>query len=194
MPLQQNVSPWPVPPPLLLPDAEMKMRERGIKGRIKRYSNPVFLQGLFVIGIGILFVVFNAGNPYKEISGHIQNLYGETNVDGQYGASYLQIGTSPNELFIFDENALHPGWNGQFFKNERADVYYRDGTPKRLVALQMYDLSGNPTTKFVTTDYADSQNASPISNIGLDVGVILILSGALWACSAIFKLVRTHRQ
>ena len=118
MPLQQNVSPWPVPPPLLLPDAEMKMRERGIKGRIKRYSNPVFLQGLFVIGIGILFVVFNAGNPYKEISGHIQNLYGETNVDGQYGASYLQIGTSPNELFIFDETRCTPVGTASFSKTK----------------------------------------------------------------------------
>ncbi len=191
---QQNGSPWPVPPPLLLPDAEMRMREQGIRGGIKRFSNPVFLQGLFVIGIGIILVAFNGGNPYKQMTGHVQNIYQETNVNGEYGASYLQVGTNPDDLFIFNKNALHPAWNGQLSKNEKVDIYYNDGTPKQLVALQTYGPSGNMTMKFVTTDYINNQNASPISNTGLDIGVILILLGALWAGSAVLRLVRTHRQ
>ena len=134
------------------------------------------------------------GNPYKQMTGYIQNFYQVTNINGEYGASYLQVGTNPDDLFMFNNNALHPAWDGQFFKNEKVDVYYIDGTPRRLVALQMYGPSGNLTKKFVTTDYFNSQNASPISNTGLNIGVILILSGALWAGSAVLRLVRTHRQ
>ncbi len=178
--------------------AEVKSREKELKGDLKPVSRvlPILriLQGLCMIGIGIFLLVVNLGSPYKEISGHIQNITSPTDSYGEHNMDYLQINTDPNTLYIFDKNALHPAWNDQFFKNERVDVYYSDGTPRRIGALQMYDLSGNPTTKFTTSDYTNSQNASPISNIGLDIGVILLLFGGLWAGNAIFKLVRTRRQ
>src|SRR5712692_195177 len=60
---------------------------------------------------------------------------------------------------------LHPAWTDQFFKYERVDVYYNDDTPKSIVALQMYDPFGSPTTKYTTSDYTSSQNASPASPI-----------------------------
>jgi hypothetical protein len=170
-----------VPPPWLPPEAEMKISEPIVRSCFKRYFNPVVrvLQGLFIIGIGIFLIVVNSGSPYKEITGHIQDISAFSR-DGQDYTSYLQISTDPNELFIFDKN--WPFWNGQFFKNERVDVYYRDTTPKLIVALQIYDLFGRPTTKFTTTDYANSQNASPLSNVGLDIGVILILLGISYLC------------
>jgi len=172
-----------VPPPRLLPEAEMKISEPVVRSRFKRYFNPVVrvLQGLCILGIGIFLIMVNAGSPYKEITGHIQDISAFSR-DGQNYTSYLQINTDPNDLFIFDKNALHPFWNGQFFKNERIDIYYSNTTPKRIGALQMYDLFGSPTTKFTTTDYTNSQNASPLSNVGLDIGVILILLGISYLC------------
>jgi len=171
------------PPPRLLPEQEMKSREPVVRSRFKRYFNPIVrvLQGLCILGIGIFFVVVNAGSSYKEITGHLRDI-SAFSPDGQNYTSYLQINTDPNDLFIFDKNALHPTWNGQFFKNERVDVYYSDTAPKRIVALQMYDLSGSPTTKYTTTDYTNSQNASPLSNIGLAIGIIVILLGVGYLC------------
>src|SRR5713101_679790 len=103
----------------------------------KKAFNPIWsvLQGLFFIGLGIFFLVINWGSPYKEMTGHVQNWYDYTNVDGQYNASYLQISTDPTDLFIFDKNALHLALTDQLFKNERVDIYYSYPSPKRIVAL-----------------------------------------------------------
>ena len=121
----------------------------------------------------------------KETTGHITTGYEHT-ISGAYDASYSQINTDLNEFYIFDKNTLHPAWTDPV-KNARVDIYYSDGTPKHIVALQMYDLFGSPTTKFTTSDYTNSQNASPISNIGLDVGVILIAPGMWLAGNAVFR-------
>ena len=151
------------------------------------------IQGLFIILIGVAFIASNAASSsYKEITGHITDAY-EHIVNNAYDASYLQINTDPGEFYIFDKNTLHPAWSDPV-KNERVDIYYSDGTPKHIVALQMYDLFGSPTTKFTTSDYTNSQNASPISNVGLDVGVILIALGIWLAGNAVFKLVKARRQ
>ena len=169
----------PLPPPWL-PDAEMKTEEPVVKGSLKRsfYSVIHILPGFLLIGLGIFLLMVNSGSPYKEITGHVQKSITINSQDGQSGISYLQISTDPNDLFILYKNSLHPSWNGQFFKNERVGVYYSGDTPKRIGALQMYDLSGRPTTKFFTNDYMNSQKTSPLSNTGLDIGVILILVGA----------------
>ena len=154
-------------------------------------SGPLWriLQGMFVIGIGIVLIVLNASSPYKEITGTFQSI---TDLNG---SSYLKISTTPSELYVFDQAALHPAWTGTLtVKNERVDVYYNsDETPKRIIALQMYDLTGHPTTKYTTAEYTTSLNASPLSNIGLDVGVLLIVLGALWVGRGVFLLLRTRR-
>ena len=151
------------------------------------------IQGLFIILIGVAFIASNAASSsYKEITGHITATY-EHIIGGVYDASDLQINTDPNEFYIFDKNTLHPAWTDPVI-NERVDIYYIDGTPKHIIALQMYDLFGSPTTKFTTSDYINSQNASPLSNVGLDVGVILIALGMWLAGNAVFKLVKARRQ
>jgi hypothetical protein len=175
------------PPPL---QAEIAMSERTQQ---KKALNSVWLvlQGPFFIAIGIVFLVLNLSSPYKEMTGYVQNWYDQMNAEGQYAASYLQISTASNDLFIFDKNALHPG---QLFKNERVDVYYSYPLPYRIVALQLYDSSGHPTTKFTTTDYTASQHASPLNNPSLDIGGILILLGTLWISVVVFVLVKTRLQ
>lgn len=151
------------------------------------------IQGLLIILIGIAFIASNAANSsYKEITGHITDGYTHT-TNGVYDATYLQINTDPNELYIFDKNTLTPAWTTPI-KHARVDIYYSDGTPKQIVALQMYDLFGSPTTKYTTSDYLNKQNASPVSNIGLDVGVILVVLGVLRIGNAVFKIVKALRQ
>ncbi len=151
------------------------------------------LQGLFLVVIGVAFIVSNAtGSPYKEITGHIIGGYEHT-INGAYDATYLQINTDPNDFYIFDKTTLTPTWTSPIL-HERVDIYYNDTTPKHIVAIQMYDLYGDPTTKFTTSEYLNNQPASPISNIGLDIGVILVVLGAVWTGNAVFKLIRKFRQ
>ena len=98
-----------------------------------------------------------------------------------------------NEFFIFDKNTLTPTWTTPYV-HARVDIYYSDGTPKHVAAIQMYDPYGNPTTKSTTSEYMNNQQTSPVSNVGLDAGVILIVLGILWTGNAILKLVRAYRR
>ena len=141
--------PIPVPPPWL-PGAETKTEEPVNRSRLKRYFKSFMhvLSGIFIIGIGIFLLVVNSGSPYKEISGHVLLNTPANSQNGPSKISYVRISTDSNDLFILDANALHPTWNGQFLKNERVDVYYSSDMPNRIGALQLYDLSGRPTTKF----------------------------------------------
>jgi hypothetical protein len=135
-------------------------------------------QGLFFIALGLVFIVANASssNPNKEITGHITQLYEHT-VNGQYDSNWLQINTDPQNLYIFDKNALHPAWNNKFFIKERVDIYYLDETPRRVTALQFYDLFGDPTTKYTTDAYQPNQPGMPLTSTGLDIGLVLALIG-----------------
>jgi len=172
-----------IPPSL----AEIEINDR----ELRKGSSPVWriLQGVFIIGIGIVLLVLNLGNPYKEITGNILSITG-TNT-----GSYIQFSTAPNDLYAIDTTALNPGWTGQFLQNARVDAYYNSNdTPKRIVALQMYDLAGHPTTKYTTTEYTNSLHATPLSNVALDFGVLLILLGALWTSRGVFLLVRIRRR
>ena len=48
---------------------------------------------------------------------------------------------------------------------------------------------------FIVSNAAGSPHqASPVSNVGLDIGVILVVLGAVSAANSIFKLVRAFRQ
>ena len=168
--------------------AEMQKKFR--RSRIPGWN---IWQGVFLMVIGVAFIASNAsGSPYKEITGHITDGYAH-GVNGVYDATYLQISTDPDEFFIFDKNTLTPAWTTPYI-HARVDIYYSDGTPKHVAAIQMYDLYGNPTTKYTTSEYRNNQQAPPASNIGLDVGILLVVLGVLWTGNAIFKLVKTYRQ
>ena len=172
------------------PKSSAEMQKKFQNSKIPGWG---ILQGLFIVIIGIAFIASNATNsPYKEITGHITDAYIHT-TNGVYDATYLQISTDSGEFYIFDKNTLSPTWHDPVIK-ERVDIYYSDDTPKHVVAIQMYDLFGSPTTKYTTSEYRNNQNTPPLSNIGLDVGVILVVLGALGTGNATFKLVRTVRQ
>lgn len=146
-------------------------------------------QGLFFIALGYAFIATNANstNPNKEITGHITKLYEHT-LNGKYDSNWLQINTDPQNLYIFDKNALHPAWNGQFYQGGRVDIYYIDETPRRVIALQFYDPFGDPTAKYTTKAYQASQPGMPLSSVGLDIGLILALIG-----SGMIALTVTYR-
>ena len=133
------------------------------------------------------------GIQYKEISGRIQDLYVHT-INGQYHSNWLHINTDPQDLFIFDKNALHPAWNDQFFKGEQIDIYYVDETPKTVVALQFYDKLGDPLTKYTASDYQPNQQSTPLTNIGFDIGVVLSNIGLLMIGFAIYHANNNRRR
>lgn len=173
--------------------AESKTREKERKRGLK----PLWriLSVLFILGLGIVFLAFNWGSPYKEIHGRFK---GATQIQvAGVAENYLQISTDPNDLLSIDDSTLHPTLTypyHQLFKGEQLDVYYVDGTPKIVAAIQTYDHSGRQTTEYATADYTYNLHASPISNIGRDAGVILIVLGTLWAGVAASELVRTRRR
>ncbi len=111
----------------------IKSSERD-KGSLMR-----MLQGIVVLGFGIIFIVANAntvGSPYKVLSGHVLKSYEKT-IDGQYNSNYLNLSTDPQDLFVFDKNAFHPTWNGQVYLGSEVEIHYLDKTPKTIVAFQI---------------------------------------------------------
>ena len=160
------------------------------KGSIVR-----MLQGIFVIGLGIVFIIANAntGSPYKEISGHVQNFYVKT-VNGLYNSNILNISTDPQDLFVFDKNALHPPLKDKFFKGEEIDIHYLDETPKTIVAFQFYDQYGNALTLYTTSLYQpEKQNPSVIS-VGFFIGVGLAIVGLLMFGFALYHTIKNRRS
>lgn len=159
----------------------------------KKTSWPQIFQGVFILALGVVFMIANAGNgsPYKQISGHILDEYVHT-LNNRYDSNWLHITTDPSDLYLFDKNTLHPTWTDPIFKGERVDIYYVDDTPRRIVALQLYDLYGNPWKKFTTTEY-DSSVHSPHINFGFDIGIGLVVVGLVVAGYAIYRVFITWR-
>jgi hypothetical protein len=90
-----------------------------------------------------------------------------------------------------------PLWRTTFahvFKRERVDVYYVDGVPRRVVALQLYNQFGDPTTKFTTIDFDNNQN-TPQTNVGFDIGIGILIVGLLITGFAVFNFIKSiHSQ
>ncbi len=152
------------------------------------------LQGMFFLGLGLvlMFVQATPDNQYHVVSGKITDLYVHT-VNGQYDSNWLHISTDPQDLFLFDKNALHPKWDAQLFKGELVDIYYIDQTPKRVVALQLYDQFGVPLTKYTTSDYQPNQQSTPVTNAGFDIGVVLSMIGLLMIGFAVYKAIQVRQ-
>jgi hypothetical protein len=179
----------------------LNFRTRRAKPVIKKSSQrdkgsiTHILQGIFVLVLGLVFIIANAnpGIQYKEISGRIQDLYEHT-INGQYNSNWLSIYSDPQDIFIFDKNALHPAWNYQFFKGEQIDIYYVDEIPKTVVALQFYDQLGDQLTKYTTSDYQPNQQSTPLTNIGFDIGVVLSIIGLLMIGFALYHAINNRRR
>lgn len=153
------------------------------------------LQGIFVMGLGIVFIIANAntGSQYKEISGHIQDSYVHS-INGQYDSNILAVNTDPQDLFIFNKNALHPAWNEHYYKGEEIDIHYIDETPKTVVAFQFYDQYGNPLTQYTTSNYQPDQQSKAVTNVGFVIGAALSTIGLLMLGFAIFHARNNKRS
>ncbi len=67
--------------------------------------------------------------------------------------------------------------------------YYFDQTPKRMVALQLYDQFGVPLTKYTTSDYQPNQQGTPVTNAGFDIGAVLSMISLLMIGFAVYKAI-----
>lgn len=163
---------------------------RSDKGSVVR-----MLQGIVVMGLGIVFIIANAntGSPYKEISGRVQNFYVKT-VNGLYNSNVLNISSDPQDLFVFDKNALHPTLKDKFFKGEEIDIHYLDETPKTIVAFQFYDQYGNTLTLHTTSIYQPEQQNSSVIRVGFSIGAGLAIVGLLMFGFALYHTVKSRRS
>jgi hypothetical protein len=153
------------------------------------------LQGIVVMGLGIVFIIANANtdSPYKEISERVQNFYVKT-VNGLYNSNILNISSDPQDLFVFDKNALHPTLKDKFFKGEEIDIHYLDETPKTIVAFQFYDQYGNPLTLYTTSVYQPEQQNPSVISVGFFIGVGLAIVGVLVFAFALYHAMSTRRS
>jgi len=153
------------------------------------------LQGLVVMGLGIVFIIANANtdSPYKEISGRVQNFYVKT-VNGLYNSNILNISTDPHALFVFDKNALHPALKDKFFKGEEIDIHYLDETPKTMVAFQFYDQYGNALTLYTTSIYQPEKQNPSVTGVGFFIGVGLAIAGLLMFGFALYYAINQRRS
>ena len=173
----------------------VRYRPRRNQAQIRRdmkKSGPVarILQGLFILAVGVVIMAVNLStisSPFQKVTGHITET-DEHLVNGAYDASYLQIDTS-SDIFIFDRNAFHPVWNDQVYKRQRVDVYYQDGTPKKVVALELYDLFGGPSTRFTTAEYDTAIKNPSNPSLAFIIGALIALAGLLWIARSVWILV-----
>ncbi len=144
-------------------------------------SSTRIAQGLFflVLGAIIVFVNLNTGNSIQKTTGHISNEYEHT-VNSVYDANWLELTTS-GELYVFDKNVFTPPWNeNKIFKGQRVDIYYLDAMPKQLVALQLYDVSGNSEQEFITPYFKAHFNQPPQITVPFIIGICMTIFGLCW--------------
>jgi len=174
--------------------------------RVRFYTNRdrliiTLLQALFFIAIGVVLVYFNVNsindteaNQIHKITGHITQEYRYT-VNGQYSGTFINIDSS-KDIYIFDKNTLTPSWNENVTQRQRVDIYYKDGKPLRIVAIQLYDTFGNPLQKFTTPAFTASENQSPSSGSiwGIVIGAGLILMSPFWSIKSIRGYLRSDKS
>ncbi len=168
-----------------------------------RLKGPVgiLLQGALVVLVGTLIAVFSLNNtvPIKKVTGAIQHDYVESRTNYASGSqiydnTYLDIGGTDG-VFIFGKNNFHPVWDDHVFVGQRVDIYYVDGTPRQVLALQLYDESSNPSTRFTTSAFDQDPHAYHMPGIGVEGGLAVMGVGLLFALvGAILIIRRRHRS
>lgn len=113
--------------------------------------------GIWLIALSIaLFWVFHpVSTPIPQTSGHIQ-VAAEHALGGRTNVIVLQFMNS-NDVYIANPKNFTPALPTQLAPGTHVDLYYQDGTPRQIIALQLYNASGQPTTKYITATYAAMQ-------------------------------------
>ena len=159
---------------------------KGIRGPI-----ALILQGMVVALIGLALILGSLNNTasYLKASGHLETVY--TNQNDPSQGSYLKL-VGSQELYSAILADFHPAWDGQFFKNQRVDIYYEDREPKVVVAMQLYDQFGEPAQKLTTTTYDQNPTTYQIGAITPQVGIVILVAGLVVA--GIFAFVYIMRK
>lgn len=168
-------------------------RMSGVRGPV-----GILLQGALIAFVGLLVTIFNLNNsvPIQKTSGAIQSDYVHSQgIPGNYvyHASWLQISTS-NDLYIFNKNDFHPTWNDHVIQGQKVDIYYTGQSPKTVLAIQLYDEGGNPSTRYTTTAYDQNPNAYFTPGAGLDVGLGIFAVGLLIAVVGALVVATRYRR
>jgi hypothetical protein len=122
------------------------------------------------------------------VSGHVTEIDVST-VNGVYKARNLSIDTD-DDIFIFNKNNFTPVWSDKVYKRQRVDIYYQDGTPKKVVAIVLYDPFSTSSSKFTTFDYdAGVKGSASSPSLTLIIGAIIVLLGWLWVVRTIWLMV-----
>ncbi len=160
----------------------------------------ILLQGALIAFIGALVAVFSLNNTtlIKKATGIIQHDYVESHTDYASGSqvydnTYLDIGGTDG-VFIFGKNNFHPVWDDHVFVGQRVDIYYVDGTPRQVLALQLYDESGNPSTRFTTPPFDQDPRAYHMPGIGVEGGLTVMGVGLLFAVAGAILIIRSRRR
>ncbi|MBV9257256.1 MAG: hypothetical protein JO215_04450 [Ktedonobacteraceae bacterium] len=138
-------------------------------------------QGIFFLLLGaiIVFVNLHTDNSIQKTTGRIGSEYEHT-VANAYDADWLGL-LGSNDLYIFDRRVFSPSWNDNaVFKGQHVDIYYLDETPKRVVAIQLYDASGRPEQEFTTSYFKTHSNQPPQVTVAFIVGVCITIFGLCW--------------
>jgi hypothetical protein len=159
---------------------------KGIRGPI-----ALILQGMAIALIGLIMIISSLNNtvPYLKATGHLETVYVNQNDPNQ--GSFLKLAGN-QELYSAILADFHPAWDGQFFKNERADIYYEDREPKVVVAMQLYDQFGEPAQKLTTTTYNQNPTTYQIGAITPQIGMGVLVIGLVMA--GIFAFVYIMRR
>jgi hypothetical protein len=159
---------------------------KGIRGPI-----ALILQGMVIVLVGLIMILGSLNNTasYLKASGHLETAY-INQYDANQGA-YLKLAGS-QELYSATLADLHPAWDGQFFKNQRVDIYYEDRQPKVVVAMQLYDQFGEPALKLTTTTYDQNPTTYQIGAITPQVGIVVLVAGLV--VTGIFAFVYIMRR
>lgn len=110
---------------------------------------------LIVLSIALFWVFHPVSTPIPKVSGHIQ-VAAEHALGGGNDIIIMQFVNS-NDVYIANPKTFTPALPAQFALGTQVDIYYQDGTPRQIIALQIYNASGQPTTKYITATYATMQ-------------------------------------
>ncbi len=155
----------------------------------------VVLQGLFLtlIGVGVIFATNNAPtNDVRKVSGRIKTEY-EHLLNGQYDANWLEL-SDDNNLYLFDKNAFQTPLDTPFFQGQKIDVYYRDGTPKHVVALHIYNRFDAPSLWFTVPGFDKTASMLPHTSTNPILGEWIVGIGLLVTLYGILRVMRAPRS
>lgn len=160
----------------------------------------LILEGAFFVLLGLVLCLANLNNTgqIKKVTGYIQDQYVHSHFDGTgyvYDDTYLQINAGDG-LYIFNHDDFHPKWDeSKVVKGEKVDIFFEDDEhPYKVVAIQLYDISGGAASKFTTADYEANPSTYQKAGISPMIGLWIMLFGLLIGAFGGWRVYRYQRD